>query len=497
MRGFSGIGWGLLVLVLWAACAGGDCVLLAPEEWRGDLSEQIQLVVVEVQPEGTVRVDLFVSLRDKSGEAREVHLLLPLQAVPEQLDVRTMPARRFQRQRLAEFDHLFYEAIVERLRHRAALESAMSAGSFAAGPVAVAISLPRSLFHRRRRIGYGGLAVASLPTEASVRVERAQVEVYEVLEMDALEASLPEVTHLSAMTREALSSYAGKPFALVKLRTLPRRQRAARRPQRRAPGIALTFTQKMGERDGARCYDYPLGTGRAWERPIPLTQVYVTAPEELDLEVMLPRRPRTANLADYEGNMAYLDESAAWAAEGRQVHMARYDRGNPAEDIRIRLKAQDGGEFVVARQARERRWKAARVGFPLLGALLWTAAFGALVRRDRHAVSLGFWRGLGKSWLVASVLLLGPILLVYTTRRGLSGTSLFELLAMGELTSRHIFLMVFVLVSLVLIAAGMFVLHRAQRSHLGSFLARCLAAAGVAGPAYWLAGRSLVEWLAR
>jgi len=495
MQRSSEIGAVLLVLMLAAAGARADCVLLAPVEWRGDVSEQVQFAVVEVQAEGTVRVELCLSLGDESGEPRELYLLLPLQARPENFEARRTPVERFWGQRLAPLDALFEQALVDLARHRAALQSRARVGALAAGPVAVASFLPRRLFRRPRIARYGGLSDRALLSGRSVRTQILQADVHDALQLREL-ATLTELPALPQTVKETLQGHVGKPFALVKLRTLPPGRRGARLPQARIPGIVLAFTQELVEQDGALRYDYPLGTGRTWEEEIPLAQVYVTAPEQFDLDVIFPRRPRTARLPDYEKNMAYLDESAAWVAQGRQVHMARYDRSNPAEDTRVVLQAQDESEFTVAARARERRLTAARFGFPLLGALLWAAAFTLLVRRDRHAESLGFWRGLGKSWLFASLLLLGPILLAYSMRWGLSGTSLFGLLGARKLAPRYVVPLAFVLLSLLLLAAGISVLHRARRSRLGSFLARSLIAAIVAGAAYWLAGRALVEWLA-
>ncbi len=489
------IGATLLALMLAAAGARADCVLLAPEEWRGHISEQVQFAVVEVRAEGRVRVDVCLSLSDDSRGPHDLYLVLPLQARPEGFEARTMPVDRFWRQHLAPLEALFEDALVHLARHRGALQSGARVGAFAAGPVAVAAFLPRSLFARPRVRRYGGLSDRVILSGRSVRTQVLQADVHDSLKPDKL-AALTQLPAVPAAAKESIEQYAGRPFALVKLRTLPPRRRGAARPQARMPGIVLTFTEKMIEREGALCYDYPLGTGRAWPGEIPLTQIYVTAPEQFDLDVTFPRRPRTAGLRDYERNMAYLDESAAWVARGLQVHMARYDGANPTEDIRVVLQAQGESEFAVAARARERRLTAARIGLPLLGALLWTAAFTLLVRRDGHAQSLGFLRGLGKSWLFASLLLLGPILLAYSVLWGLSGTSLFRLLAESELTPRRVVPLVFVLVSLLLIAAGMSVLRRSRRSRLGGFLGRSVAAAIVSGAAYWLAGRALVEWLA-
>jgi len=66
MRSTSVIGATLLALMLAAAGARADCVLLAPEEWRGEVSEQVQFAVVEVQAKGRVRVDVCLSLSDDS-----------------------------------------------------------------------------------------------------------------------------------------------------------------------------------------------------------------------------------------------------------------------------------------------------------------------------------------------------------------------------------------------------------------------------------------------
>ena len=495
MKPSSGIGAMLLLLMLAAAGTGADCVLLAPEKWRGGVSEQVQFAVVEVRAEGRARVEVCLSLSDDSRESHELYLVLPLQTRPEEFEVRTMPVERFWQQRLAPLDALFEEALVHLARYRAALQSRARVGAFAAGPAAVAAFLPRQLFGEPRVSRYGGLSDRAILSGRSVRIQILQANVHDALNPDEL-AALTQLPAVPAAAKETIEQYAGMPFALVKLRTLPPRGRGAPRPQAGTPGIVLAFTQKMVDREGALCYDYPLGTGRAWEEEIPLTQVYVTAPEQFDLEVTFPRRPRTTTLPDYERNMAYLDESAAWVARGRQIHMARYDRANPGEDIRVVLQAQGESELTIAARARERRLAAARIGFPLLGALLWTAAFTLLVRRGRHAQSIGFWRGLGKSWLFASLLLLGPILLAYSVLWGLGGTSVFRLLAEPQLRPRHVIPLVFVLLSLLLIAAGMSVLHRSRRSRLGNFLGRSLAAAVVSGAAYWLAGRALVEWLA-
>ncbi|MDH4180105.1 MAG: hypothetical protein OEV33_06300, partial [Armatimonadota bacterium] len=186
MQRSSEIGAVLLLLVLAAAAARADCVLLAPAEWRGDVSEQVQFALVEVQAEGTVRVELCLSLSDESSEPRDLYLLLPLQARPESFEARRTPVERFWRQRLAPLDALFEEALVDLARHRAALQSRARGGAFAAGPVAVAAVLPRRLFRRPRIARYGGLSDRAILSGRSLRTQILQADVHDALELGEL-----------------------------------------------------------------------------------------------------------------------------------------------------------------------------------------------------------------------------------------------------------------------------------------------------------------------
>jgi len=49
-------------------------------------------------------------------------------------------------------------------------------------------------------------------------------------------------------------------------------------------GIRYHFTHRIA----GGCYTYPLGTGAAWPQPIPITEVYLTCPDNLVMEVKSP-----------------------------------------------------------------------------------------------------------------------------------------------------------------------------------------------------------------
>ena len=69
-----------LALVAVGGVALGDGMAIVPPQLRPLLAEQMQLAVVDVRPDNTVEVDLFISLNDTSGQSHEVPFLLPLRA---------------------------------------------------------------------------------------------------------------------------------------------------------------------------------------------------------------------------------------------------------------------------------------------------------------------------------------------------------------------------------------------------------------------------------
>ena len=68
---------GLTLFLPALATADGGPILTDPELWAV-IDEGQQIAVVEMQPDGTAQVDLFVSLTDRSGQSHEVTFFLPL-----------------------------------------------------------------------------------------------------------------------------------------------------------------------------------------------------------------------------------------------------------------------------------------------------------------------------------------------------------------------------------------------------------------------------------
>ena len=401
----------------------GDGMLIGPSWLLQGFSEQAQVAVVAVGPDRAVAVDLFISLLDTSGQPHEVHFLLPLQTMPGEFSAREVTLRGYREKLVDPLDILLLEAAASDRRQERSIGKMHTAGSLLAGPCAL---MARVVLDRQRRRGAemaGGVQEggSERATPAfSVATEHAQVEVYEALEPAEL-AALAEVAELPEAAGKALPLYVGEPFALMRLRTVVQSGGGARRrhaDSQKHPGLHLRFTQKMlrheeqsrRSRAGLKYYyDYPLGTGQAWGHPIPLTQVYVTAPEDLNLSVHFPQRPSARVLAT-KGMVVSVDESLSYAAARRQVHAATYEDSNPREDVRVLLDTGEKGEFALANEIRERRLLAARVGFPVLGLFAWMFAFLVVCANGRYAKEAGVWRALGASWVVAYGLLLIPLL---------------------------------------------------------------------------------------
>jgi hypothetical protein len=400
-----------LAALLWCSTAWGDGMLLVPSGVLNSFTEQSQLALVEVRPDRTVQVDLFISLLDISGQSREVYFLLPLQTMPKEFGAREVTAKRFAEEKLRPLDALLEKAWQERVKDVRRIYALYGASALLSGPLALLWAGPWGLELKWA----GAVAGASEPPvpRISVKTEHTKADVYPALKLDELRslASLPE---LPGTVRNALASYVGRPFALVRLRTvaptIPVGSRwgvhgeSLGRPE---PGVHFSVTQKMLAEHGGDVvrYDFPLGTGRGWPNPIELAAVCVTAGDQLNLDVRCPDRPaETATLQ----KVSAMRSTVTAAADGRQLHMATYWGENPKRDVEIRLRP---GPSAFARAQAMRPWRHLLVwaGFPLLALVCWLIAFKAVVRSDGQMRGREFWASAALTWVLAQAALLFPV----------------------------------------------------------------------------------------
>lgn len=320
----------------------------------------------------------------------------------------------------------------------------------------------------------------------TVTTEHTKAEVFGQLAPEEL-AALAELPELPDTVREALAGYVGKPFALVRLRTVPRggsglgdADEPTPEGPEEEPGIVLSFAQEMLPAEGALCHDYPLGTGAGWEQPIPVTQVYVTAPEDMPLEVEFPDRPRGEASLEMKGAGLRRDESIAYAAESRQVHFASYMRSNPSEDVSVRALEAGVSEFAVAARQRARGRALAWIAFPTLGLAAWLASFGIFVWPDARAKAFGMWRALGASWGVSFAIMFVPLVVLWPFALEFGDPLLFTALMIA-----------------LAVVGIIYAVQRMMAADFGAFAARTVTATLAAGMAYVLVAVKIEQWLAR
>jgi hypothetical protein len=173
------------------------------------------------------------------------------------------------------------------------------------------------------------------------------------LDADTDLEALISITGLDPAVRETLRALTGQQIAVVSMRTQPPAGRAPDSSQGNEvssqQGLHLSWhSVAIQKGDGSWEHRYPLGTGSAWARPIPLTRVYVTAPADLGFRVEYPTYGADLS-TDYV--RSWYSRTAQWSMYNRRAEMAYamdqrftpegnvwrgvYTQANPSSDLRI------------------------------------------------------------------------------------------------------------------------------------------------------------------
>jgi len=451
MRGLRFV-FSILLMALATFAAQADGMLIAPSETLRHFSEQTQTAVIDVRPDKTAQVNLFISLMDTSGKSNEVYHFLPLQTLPKKFEVKEETLADAEEQLTEQFYQMYDDAWREQRQVRKDLSSARMYGALCGGPGALAVfGIPdrRPKYFAaglsQKSAGDFGAGIAAPQPAISVQTTHSRTDIYKALKPEEIGA-LTKTANLPDKVNQTLRQYAGRPFALLLLQTLPRKVTPAeqiapkRRPNRihglgPQPGLMLTFAQELKEKNGEYVYDYPLGTGQGWANPIPATRIFVTAEEQLPLAIQFPDReyPDSPALEDRGFNHGAF--ALAVAFKGRQMHFAQYQNSNEKRDVTIVLR-QTGGNKLIAMH----KWVPYKLGFiwmafPLLGLVLWLATIRLFMHSDSYAKEKGFFRaawrrGVGSSMLLLILLEVAFLLAIYF--RHLSGYSYDNWLATSD-----------------------------------------------------------------
>jgi hypothetical protein len=239
-----------------------------------------------------------------------------------------------------------------------------------------------------------GCGTGAPPPVEVFHTDSSRVSIYGIDENTDL-AALVAATGLDPSVQETLRAFEGQQIAVVSMRTQPPpggdTSGYGRRQTESQLGLRLQWASRAVERAGGGWeHRYPLGTGRAWARPIPLTRVYVTAPEDVDFRVDYPIYGTDRSGYDRgEPNIYHhLDETSyavndAITSQGH-IWRAIYTQANPTVDLHI-IHDGEATDLARAQMTRDRlRGLAQRWSWlvdPVLAVIMWVACWRFVMPR--------------------------------------------------------------------------------------------------------------------
>ena len=370
------------------AYADGGPILSNPELWAM-IDEGQQIAVVHLQQDGTAKIDLFISMADRSGQSHQVTFFLPLGVRASEFGV--------QEETSLDFDAALTERIETQLATSMRSETLYSFGvqaSLVMGSLltngAWLVALPLLL---SSCAGEGAVPIATFETPSS------QVAIYDMNTEIDLQA-LIETTGLDPKVRETLAALQGQQIAVVNLQTQPvgagtGSYYSASTGQ---PGIHLSWRSTLVSHSAGATYAYPLGTGKAWANPIELTRVYVVSPPELDFRVEYPRLGHDLS-GIWETRYRGLAQQARWKIDGAEepafavdeaygdyghIWRATYIKSNSGQDLVVTLLPDVSPE--MQRAIRSGKVRGMILGLTwflslLVGVGAWLVAWWAVIPR--------------------------------------------------------------------------------------------------------------------
>ena len=314
-----------------ASADGGPIV--SHDLWA-NLKEGQQVAVVTILNANKAKIDLFVSILDKTNQSHEVVFFVPIgtntsnfYAVEETLD-------EFDKESTKGLDSIIRQGANNR-QH--AVQILFSGALLTNGVLLVPIWSPILL---------SGCGAAEPQPEATFETESSQISIYGIEENTDLNA-LISTTGLPGSVSDTLSKLKGQQIAVVKLQTHPQGSGSTLTRPSGECGIHLSWNTSFVSTESGKTYSYPLGTGASWSKPIELTRVYVVAPKGMDFDINYPAIGsnqsgyeiiKGARITDYYQIPSYAVDEAR--GDFGRVWRATYTQSNPTEDIVVVAKPQ-------------------------------------------------------------------------------------------------------------------------------------------------------------
>ncbi|MHB9134576.1 MAG: hypothetical protein ACYDBB_26180 [Armatimonadota bacterium] len=436
--------WWMLVLALVVPGAGLADGMAWGKGFTPALRETHQLAVIGLT-ESTADVSMFIAIEGIPA-GQELTYVLPFWSAPVGFAMAEDEASNF-RGRYVEPAHQEVERMQRLAAHRASrnvLQSAAPVGMGVAGLLISAVAGPRLMSAREKGRMPGTLsAPGGLLPYAVHTTPHARAELYRIgtqdLQQLLRQSGLPgkylqplakyktpylavmrlkglapagdqhEAHPATAKIRDRSLSYTwgpdGRPTSGKRGFHAPPKPIKTRQTGMSSRGVRYHFTHQLAGMQ----YTYPLGTGAAWPQPIPTTEVYLTCPPRLAMQVSAPvegekmdwlRFSREASQLNYyrtvlpdklrdtpetKQEMAALLTARTASMIEKQPqrpfawHIA-YLESNPAEDIRVQLTPRAAPWRFALADAFTVSWVATTACI-LLYLLAWGFTFRLVIRR--------------------------------------------------------------------------------------------------------------------
>jgi len=328
----------LAVAVPSPAIADGG--LIVPRDLWIDLEEGHQVGVVTIIDEETARIDLFISILDRTDASHEVTFFVPIGTNTSYFQAIEQDILTFDEATTRKLDKIIRDGANERKR---AVHALFSGALLTNGAIFTPFWAPILLT---------GCGAAAPQPETVVFTESSQISVYGIDDNTDINA-LIETTGLPPAVADTLSSLKGQQVAIVKLQTKPEKVAVAEGtgelwdPDYAEPGLHLSWMTEPTPSDGGRTFTYPLGTGGAWASPIEITRLYINPPRGLHCNEPSPEIGTEHSGFDIIGGSKILEftQTPSYAVDETRGDFGRlwratYMQSNPTDDIVITVKKQ-------------------------------------------------------------------------------------------------------------------------------------------------------------
>jgi hypothetical protein len=301
------------------------------------LTEGQQIAVITLQNDGNAKIDLFISILDKTQQSHEINFFIPLGTSTSKFLALEQNIHDYNVELTSGLDRILRNSATLR-QH--AVQVLFSGTLLSNGAILVPLWTPMLL---------SGCSAAAPQPEATYQTESSQISIYEINEDTDLQA-LINTTGLDTSVQNTLERLVGQQIAVIKLQTHPQQSSGtSSSPYYSEPGLHLSWYSSLVNTESGPVYSYPLGTGEAWSKPIELTRVYIVAPPDTDFTVDYPKLGANqsgydiitgAKITEYYQVPAYAIDEAR-GSFGR-VWRATYTQSNPTSDIMITTRPENG-----------------------------------------------------------------------------------------------------------------------------------------------------------